>query len=314
MNLCYSLRMDKIKNVLICGLGAIGSIYAVKIKGFADLRILADSERIKRYEKTPVCFNGVPYRFDYILPEDKGFKADLIILATKSHGLSGALKNIENFVTDDTVILSLLNGISSEEEIAAKYGNKVLYSYFVGHTSTRNKENVTFDGVGEIVFGEKDNTVLSRRVLSVKEFFDDTRINYTIPEDMEYSMWKKFLVNVGTNQASAILGGDYFLFQNSCRAMAFAKNLMREAQKAAEMLGVKNTDRMLDEAVEIINSMLPETKSSMLQDVDAKRVSEVDIFAGKVVELCANLNIPAPYNSMALEIIKAIDEKSVLNS
>ena len=103
-------------------------------------------------------------------------------------------------------------------------------------------------------------------------------------------MWKKFLVNVGTNQASAILGGAYNLFQNSEKSMNLAKNFMKEAQKIAEVSGIKNSEKMLDEALEIINSMLPETKSSMLQDVEAARKTEVEIFAGKVVELVRKLS------------------------
>ena len=162
------------------------------------------------------------------------------------------------------------------------------------------------------MFGEKENSEFSQKVLAVKNLFDETKIDYSIPEDMEYSMWKKFLVNVGTNQASAILGGAYKLFQNSEKAMNLAKNFMKEAQKIAEVSGVKNTEKMLDEALEIINSMLPETKSSMLQDVEAARKTEVEIFAGKVVEMGEKFNIPTPYNKIAFEIISALDEKSSL--
>ena len=150
------------------------------------------------------------------------------------------------------------------------------------------------------------------RVNFVSEFFDSAGINYSVPEDMEYSMWKKFLVNVGTNQASAILGGEYYLFHNSEKSMNFAKALMKEASAIAQKSGVKNAEQLLPQAVDIIKSMLPNTKSSMLQDIEAKRETEVDIFAGKVIELGKEYNIPTPYNTMVFEIIKAIDEKSKL--
>lgn len=50
--------MNKINNVIICGLGAIGTIYAEKLKGCTNLKILADEKRIERYKKNPVIFNG----------------------------------------------------------------------------------------------------------------------------------------------------------------------------------------------------------------------------------------------------------------
>lgn len=305
--------MNKINNVIICGLGAIGTIYAEKLKLCTNLKILADEKRIERYKKNPVIFNGKKCDFDFILPDEKNFKADLIIISVKNSGLVDAAASIKNFVDENTTILSLLNGISSEEYLASFYGwEKLLFSYFVGHTSTRKGSEITFDGVGQIVFGEKENSEFSQKVLAIKNLFDEAKIDYSIPEDMEYSMWKKFLVNVGTNQASAILGGAYKLFQNSEKAMNLAKNFMKEAQKIAEVSGVKNTEKMLDEALEIINSMLPETKSSMLQDVESARKTEVEIFAGKVVEMGEKFNIPTPYNKIAFEIISALDEKSSL--
>ena len=305
--------MNKINNVIICGLGAIGTIYAEKLKGCTNLKILADEKRVERYKKNPVIFNGKKCGFDFILPDEKNFKADLIIISVKNSGLVDAAASIKNFVDENTIILSLLNGISSEEYLASIYGwEKLLFSYFVGHTSTRKGAEITFDGVGEIVFGEKENSEFSQKVLAVKNLFDETKIDYSIPEDMEYSMWKKFLVNVGTNQASAILGGAYKLFQNSEKSMNLAKNFMKEAQKIAEVSGVKNTEKMLDEALEIINSMLPKTKSSMLQDVESARKTEVEIFARKVIEMGEKFNIPTPYNKIAFEIISALDEKSSL--
>ena len=295
--------MNKINNVIICGLGAIGTIYAEKLKLCTNLKILADEKRIERYKKNPVIFNGKKCDFDFILPDEKNFKADLIIISVKNSGLVDAAASIKNFVDENTIILSLLNGISSEEYLASIYGwEKLLFSYFVGHTSTRKGAEITFDGVGEIVFGEKENSEFSQKVLAVKNLFDETKIDYSIPEDMEYSMWKKFLVNVGTNQASAILGGAYKLFQNSEKSMNLAKNFMKEAQKIAEVSGVKNTEKMLDEALEIINSMLPETKSSMLQDVESARKTEVEIFAGKVIEMGEKFNIPTPYNKSSLKL------------
>ena len=92
--------MKKIKNVLICGIGAVGSIYANKINKFAPetLRVLVDKSRLENYSKNPKIFNGKPLNLNYILPEDNNFQADLIIIATKFDGLLEAVENIKNFV------------------------------------------------------------------------------------------------------------------------------------------------------------------------------------------------------------------------
>lgn len=293
------------KKVMLCGLGAIGTIYAVKLKSCCDFKIIADEKRKQKYSQTPTVFNGKQFTFEFA---QKGDSADLIIIATKNSGFIEAVESIAPYVSEKTLILSLLNGIESESILREKFGpNKVLDSYFVGHTSTRTDRDIVYDGVGKIVFGEKDNKVLSDRVLRIKEIFDCANITYEIPEDMEYSRWYKFLVNVGTNQASAVLLAPYKVFQNCSAAMSLAKSLMQEAAEIAGLEGVKNTDKMLSDAIDTIMSMLPETKSSMLQDVESKRQTEVDIFAGTVLRLAKKHSVETPYNRVVFDIIKAKD-------
>ena len=263
--------MNKVKNVIICGLGAIGTIYAARIAdaGNINLKILLDKERIEKYKANPTVFNNKEYSFDYITGDYCGFNADLIIIATKNSGLMEAVDAVKNFVNENTVFLSLLNGISSEDVIASVYGfDKVLYSYYIGHTSTRQGRSIVHDGVYKTVFGEKDNQQLSKKVLKVKEFFDSTGIPYEIPVDMDYSRWWKFLVNVGYNQASAVLNASYGVFQNSERANNLAINLMQEAADLAKAMGVKNTHQLIAQVLDVIKTMLPETRTSMLQDID----------------------------------------------
>ena len=112
--------MNEIKKVLICGIGAIGSILAHKISKFdnENLKILVDKNRLNSYTKSPKIFNGEELNLNYITPENTDFKADLIIIATKFNALNDVVKNIENFVDENTIIMSILNGISSEEILA----------------------------------------------------------------------------------------------------------------------------------------------------------------------------------------------------
>lgn len=302
--------MKKITNVLLCGLGAIGSIYAVKISQNKEskLSVLVDEARLIRYKNSPLVFNGQEYSFNYIT-KDSSFVADLIIIATKNNQLPNVIDSIKNFVGCDTIILSLLNGLESEDVLSDVFGkDKVLYSYYIGHTSTRIDRNVTHDDVYKTVFGERDNSQYSDNVLAVKNFFDAAGIKYEIPVDMEYSRWWKFLVNVGYNQASAVLNAPYGDFQKSEAANDIAINLMKEAADVAKAVGVKNTDKLIPEVLQVIATMLPETRTSMLQDIDAKRQTEVDVFAGYVSELGKKYGISTPYNDMFFKIIKAMDD------
>lgn len=266
--------MIEIKNVLICGIGAVGSIYANRINEYnsEDLRVLVDKSRLENYTKNPKIFNGKPLNFNYILPEHNDFKADLIIIATKFDGLMDVVKNIENFVKEDTIIMSLLNGVTSEDIIAQKYGWKnIPLAYYIGHSAMRDGNNITHDGVGDIVFGVKDPQNTDSQIVEViKSYFDKVGISYKIPEDMLRAYWLKYMLNVSSNQPSAIFGMTFGQMQNNKNFMKLLKNIMTEVQMIAKLEGVQNTETMIDEAVVAFKKMTPDGKTSMLQDVESK--------------------------------------------
>lgn len=305
--------MNEIKKVLICGIGAVGSIFADKIQSYNSecLKVLVDNERFERYKTCPVIFNGRELHFNYILPEAEDFKADLIIVATKFTGLFQARENIRNFVKEDTVILSLLNGVTSEDVLAEYYGEeKVLLSYFIGHSAVREGRNIVHDDVNTIVFGDCENSLKSENVLRVKDFFNKSGIKYEIPLDMKYSLWLKYMLNVSANQSTAILGMTFGEMLSNKKFMDFAINIMKEVQAVAKAEGVKNTEDMIDKTIEHLKMMLPEGKTSMLQDIEAGRKTEVDMFAGTMVELGKKYGISTPYNKILKELVEIIHESN----
>ena len=308
--------MRDIKNVLICGIGAVGSIYADKIQNYnpQGLRVLVDEERLKKYTKNPIVFNGRELNFNYILTDDRNFKADLIIIATKYDGLKEVIHNIKNFVYQDTVILSLLNGVTSEKIIADTYGrDKLLYSYFIGHSAVRTGRNVIHDDVNTIVYGS-ENSDDFENLQRVKEYFELAGINYKIPDDIIHSLWLKYMLNVAANQTTAILRLTFGEMLENDKCMEFAINLMKEVQAAAKAEGVRNTDIMIEETIENLHKMIPEGKTSMLQDVEAGRKTEVDMFAGTMIELGAKYGFATPYNKIIKELIEIIHRQQDINN
>lgn len=288
-------------NVLICGLGAVGLTYAVRFRDKCNLRILVDKERYERYMNSKPVFNGFEQNFEYVLPDEMAFKADLIIIATKFQGLESAVKNIKNFVGSNTRIISLLNGISSEEIISRSYPDaRVLKSYFIGHSAVRSGNSVTQDGVGEIVM-EYDR--------AATEILDECGINYSIPEDIDYALWLKFTMNIFSNQTSAVLKMTFGELKRNKKFREMARKIIREVRQIAEVRGIKNLENLESDAMAALDRMCDEGKTSMHQDILAGRKTEVDMFAGEVIKLGNEYGIPTPYNQVLYDLIK-IEEKN----
>ncbi len=307
--------MDTLLRIYLIGLGAIGSMYAGKIQEYCpeNLKIAVDSQRAERYIRSGITINGETVGFNFVQPAEICETADLIIIAVKQHHLRQTISDIRKLVGPDTIILSLLNGISSEEIIGREYGmEKLLYSYCVGTDATRLDTHTNYTNLGKIVFGDKTNLQLSPKVKAVAKLFDKTHIPYSIPENMLREQWWKFMMNVGINQVSAVLRAPYSVFTKPgyARELMFAAS--REVIELSQKVGINLDESELEKYAKVFETLSPHGKTSMLQDVEAGRKTEVDIFAGTVSEMGLQYGIKTPVNDLLYKIIKAIEEVASL--
>jgi 2-dehydropantoate 2-reductase len=296
--------------VAILGAGSLGAVYASR---FYDLdptcvSLVASGDRYHRLKRDGLIVNQRHYAIPVYGPQDAAAPADLIIVAVKHHHLVDALPDLRNRVGDHTAILSVMNGLDSETIIAEQYGaDKTLYCIAVGIDPLRSGNVVNYRTVGRLVFGEADNTTLSPRVTRVQQTLNRAGIPYDTPADMLRMLWWKFMVNVGINQASAILRAPYGVFQTDPHAQAIMEVAMREVIAVAQAAHVNLTSDDIAGWYKVMDTLNPRGKTSMLQDVEAGRATEVDIFAGKLIELGELYGIPTPVNTLLLHAIKVIE-------
>lgn len=308
--------MRKINSVSLIGLGAIGAAYGSKLHNYLgeSFTVVANEERIARYNKTGIKVVDDVYHFNYQTAESKTSPRDLVIFAVKNAELKQAIEEMKDYIGPDTIILSLLNGISSEEEIFEVTGNKhILYSMCVGIDAVRENNEIRFSTIGKICFGEKNQTI-SEDVLAVQELFNAAGIPYEIPKDIWHTVWAKFMFNVGINQISAVLQAPYIYFQEIPRLHQYMEEAMYEVVAVSEKVGVGLTSEDVKSYRPILDTLSPNGKTSMLQDIEGKRKTEVEFFAGKVCELGQKYNIPTPINDQLLRLIPIIEEMNTLKN
>jgi 2-dehydropantoate 2-reductase len=308
------VTVKNIETVSLIGLGAIGAVYGSKLHDALNdgFRVVANEERIRKYESNGIKVNDQTYHFHYITPETKTDPADLVIFAVKNMDLPQAIEYIKHQIGPDTIILSLLNGISSEEEIYHAFKNEhILYSMCVEIDAVRNHHEVLFTTPGRIVFGERNNH-LTEDVLAVKALFERAGIDYEISQNISQTMWWKFMVNVGINQTSAVLKAPYGVFQASPAAYEWAESAMCEVVEISKKAGIHLTEEDIKKFQPILHNLSPKGKTSMLQDIEAGRKTEVEYFAGKVCELGKQYGVPTPVNDQLYKIIHIMEEMANL--
>jgi len=302
--------------VVIQGAGAMGAAFASK---FFDhdpdsIAFIASDERYDRLKNDGLIINKKQYFIPVYSPEDKPAYPDLIIIALKHQHLKQALPDLHNLVGPNTVILSVMNGLDSEKIIGKVYGlEKLVLAISVGIDAQRFNNHIRFDHIGTIFFGEENNHVLSKRIQHLQSIFTTVGIPYKTPEDMIRILWWKFMINVGINQPSAVLSAPYGVFQTTKHAQHIMEASMREVITIAQASKVNLVEKDIQEWYTFLLSLHPEGKTSMLQDIEAGRETEVEIFAGKMIELGKQHNIRTPVNEILYHSIKVIQQTSKTN-
>ena len=160
---------------------------------------------------------------------------------------------------------------------------------------------------GEIHFGEADNKVVSPEVMAVEECFNEAGIKNIVFPDMIRMIWKKFMLNVGVNQVTAVTRSPYGKVTHLETNLTLFKDAMNEVLSIAKVSNIDLREEDIDDFVNLMNNFSPMGRTSMLQDVEAKRKTEVDYFAGTVIEMGKKLNVPTPVNYVLFNIIKSLE-------
>ena len=173
-----------------------------------------------------------------------------------------------------------------------------------GNEVSFRQENARFE------IGERDNTVISPQVQAVKNLFDRANIKCIVPKDMVYDMWHKFMCNVSENQSAAILGIPFGAWVVSEHANAIREAAMREVVAIANKKGIPLSEEDIVAQRKVFPRIPYENKPSTLQDIEAGRKTEVDIFAGAVIRMGKEVGVETPLNEFFYHGIRVLEEKN----
>lgn len=301
----------KIKTVAILGVGAVGCyfVWGLQEKLQENLWVIAKNHRKERLEKQGICINGVDYKLNVKTPQ-QAHGVDLLIVATKYAALEEILEDVADIVDEHTAVLCPLNGVDSEEILAKRIGEeKLLYS--VMHIASQRVDN-SMKFIPEITkgitFGEKGKSEPSERMLAIKELFDDTLLRYHFSDDIIKEVWWKFAFNVSRNLPQAILGCGTGAYVDSEHAYRLVMLLRQEVVELAKALGIDIAELAPVEKLKYPSA--PYARYSTLQDLDAGRHTEIEMFSGTVVRLGRIHGVATPCNEFVYHAIKTLEEKN----
>lgn len=193
------------------------------------------------------------------------------------------------------------------------YGrDQVLYS-LMRVSSVKSGNQITFDPeVSYIEFGEQinDPNALSPKVQKVKEFFDLADIPSVIRPDMLRAIWEKYVCNVSENQVSAVLNIPFGAWGACPDADRLRILTAGEVIQIARKKGIPIEENYAEKHLDRLKKLPPGNTPSTLQDLLAGRKTEVEMFAGTILRMGKELDIPTPFNEFLYHAIRVLEAKN----
>ena len=298
----------KIEKVALLGAGAVGAyfIWGLSENLGENFCVVAKGERKERLQKEGLVINGKQYALSVKEPQ-KVKNVDLLLVSSKQDALEDALEDIKLMVGEKTCVLSLLNGVSSEEIIGNAIGMEHMLYSVMRIASVRKGNEITFSPelTAGIYVGEKDKNEPTERVLAVEELFLENGIRYHFVENIILDMWMKYASNIAQNLPQAILGIGFGAYTDSAHMHYIARCLWREVAEVANAKGIPLTREF-----QLFRGVKPAARFSTLQDLDAGRHTEIEMFAGEMIRMGKEHGIDVPYCEYTYHLIKILEEKN----
>ena len=297
-----------IKNISLLGAGAIGAYFIDGLEACPDVNfsIIASGNRYDRLKKDGITINGTKHMLNLKKPEEIT-ECDLLLITTKYDGLKTALDDIKKVVKANTTVLSLLNGIDSEEIVGEAVGFEHMVYSVMRISSHRQGSSINYNPAVTygFTFGEKDTREMTERCKAIDDIFNKTNINHHFLPDIMSDLWKKFANNISNNLPQAVLDVPFGAYYDSEHLAYISKKLDSEVRAVAAKYNISFGDSSNSR-----DACPPQTIFSTLQDIRAKRHTEVDMFFLVLKKKADAVGVSVPFAEYTYHAIKTIEEKN----
>ena len=305
--------------IAVVGAGAMGSVYAGLLASAGNEVWAVDTwkEHIDAIRARGLRVEGASgdrtVRLDATTDASEPGPCDLVIIATKADGVASAAASIGPLLGDDTLVLTIQNGLGAAERICRHLPpNNVLLGVAGGFgASIRGPGHAHHNGMELVRLGELGGGI-TERLERIGGVWRDAGFNVKCFDDINQLVWEKFVCNVTYSGSCTIFECTIAGVQGNEHAWHVASNCAAEAYAAGVAKGVHFS---FDDPVAHVwdfGRKIPRSRPSMLQDYLAKRPSEIDAINGMVPVVAREVGTAAPYNEVVTAIVKARERANAL--
>ena len=299
---------------MVFGAGAIGSVIGARLAlAGEEVGLVGRAPHVEAIRAEGLRVEGLsgsPFRIPAWTELPERFHADRVILTVKTFDIEAAGSALARGLAGPTLVLALENGLGVEGRLAGALssagwpgaGRWVERGVNTIPATLTGPGRVRLAGDGEVILGrtgpadgapEAFGPLLSRAGIRVR-FVDS----------IAREVWRKALVNAAINPVTADFGVENGrLADDPWRGQAIA--LLHEARAAAGSEGFDFTEEEAEGELFRVVRATARNRSSMLQDLDAGRPTEVDAISGALLDIGRRHGLPMPSTERAVRRIRA---------
>ncbi len=303
--------------IAIVGAGSMGSLFGAKLSQNKDNEVfLVDvwKEHIDLINERGLLVHEADEvlkfkRVKGLLDSKKAGVCDLVVIFVKSTLTESAVKENGCLFDEETVVLTLQNGLGNMDIIGRVSGfEKVLCGTTAHGAYMMGPGEICHAGFGQTVIGELDGKA-SDRISKIRDIFTESGLETVISNNILGLVWDKLIVNIGINPLAALTGlenGKLLLYPELLFIMERAVN---EAVEVCRKKGIKLSKEDPFSYVKEVAEKTSHNKCSMLMDIQNKRKTEIDMINGALVREAKSLDMEVPVNEILTKFIKFLEKR-----
>ena len=303
------------KQIMVVGAGSVGGFFGAHLaKNNSNVSFLLRPRTLEAVKRNGLTIKSAKGNFTVHPPAASDPRElatpDLIILAVKAYDLDEVMTQLEPVLPERTVILTLQNGIDTEDRIIARLhrdcvvgGVAFIYSKIVEPGVIEHYKR------GGVAIGELMGHT-SERLSQIAEIFKQAGISCQLSEDIRKSKWEKMCWNCVFNPLTVVIDDKVAKALDHPEMAGVIRQIVGEVAAVSAAVKVPLAPDMAEKVVKWTQE-LRDIHTSMYDDWKAKRPTEIDYLNGYIVRVGRELGIPTPVNEALTAMVKTITEKEL---
>lgn len=231
---------------------------------------------------------------------------DLVIVFVKSTQTAIAAKTAASMVRRDGLVLTLQNGMGNADHLGQALAPGQVLAGTTSHGATLlGPGHIRHAGIGPTVIGPwlKDDLTPAGQVAEV---LSQAGIETDVTANVHALVWHKLFINVGINAITALTGIKNGQILDLAATRQLSQKAVEEALDVARAKGITIEDKVVDHVFTVAEATAA-NRSSMGQDVDNRRMTEINAINGAVVHEGRQLGVATPVNETLTALVQTLE-------